>query len=410
MAPTRSLQVRITVAFALLLLLVQAAGLVLINSVLTQSTNREIEQKLAVGQRIFSLLHEENSRQLAQAASILSSDFAFREAAATNDRDTMISALVNQGARINADISMLAGLDNIVIADTLHPESTGRPFMFSDLSAAAHEKGAGIGIVTIDGKAYDLVVVPVYAPVPIAWLAMGFIIDEKFARRVQSLTSLEASFWSVSRSTGEWTLLAATMPAEKQPELVEAMAHVERDTAGTATLNVGGEDYVTAFSRPETHDRDVIVTVLQKSLGQELGPLRKLQAILVALGVVSLLATVVASAILARGMTRPISALSEVAQKMEEGDYSHPIHVEQHDEIGRLASAFNHMRHAIAAREAKIGDMANRDVLTRRSRVPNAAITRPRSCSWTSTASKTSTTPLDITSAIYCCGKSRAGA
>ena len=375
MAPIRSLQVRITVAFALLLLLVQAAGLVVINSVLTQSANREIEQKLAVGQRIFVLLHEENSRQLAQAASILSSDFAFREAAATNDRDTMISALVNQGARVTAAVSMLAGLDNVVIADTLHPDSAGKPFLFSDLSAVAHEKGAGIGIVTIDRKAYDLVVVPVYAPVPIAWLAMGFAIDDKFARRVQSLTSLHASFWSAPASSAEWTLLATSMPHDKRAELVQAMARVDRSAAGTVTLNVGGEDYVTSFSRPRTHNQDAIVTVLQKSLGDELAPLRKLQAILVTLGVISLLATVFASALLARGMTRPISALSEVAQKMEEGDYSHPIQIEQQDEIGRLASAFNHMRHAIAAREAKIGDMANRDVLTG---LPNRALFHDR--------------------------------
>jgi len=133
----RSLQFRIAVAFALLLLIVQAAGLVLINTVLTRTTNRDIEQKLVVGQRIFGLLHEENSRQLAQAASILSADFPFREAAATRDRETVISALVNQGARINADITMLAGLDNVLIADTLHPEGTGKRFPFPNLSAIA---------------------------------------------------------------------------------------------------------------------------------------------------------------------------------------------------------------------------------------------------------------------------------
>ncbi|MGZ5222619.1 MAG: hypothetical protein ACXWCS_00395, partial [Burkholderiales bacterium] len=103
----RSLQIRIAVAFALLLVLVQTAGLALINTVLTQDTNREIEQKLVVGQAVFNLLHEENSRQLAQSATILSADSAFRDAAATNDPDKVIAALVNQGARINADVTML---------------------------------------------------------------------------------------------------------------------------------------------------------------------------------------------------------------------------------------------------------------------------------------------------------------
>lgn len=133
----RSLQFRIAVAFALLLLGVQAAGLGLINMVLSQSTRHGVEQKLAVGQRIFTLLHDENGRQLAQAARILSADFAFREAAATNDRDTVLSALQNQGARIGADVAMLAGLNDVVIADTLHPRRTGASFPFTGLSAAA---------------------------------------------------------------------------------------------------------------------------------------------------------------------------------------------------------------------------------------------------------------------------------
>jgi diguanylate cyclase (GGDEF)-like protein len=371
----RSLQIRIAAAFALLLVLVQAAGLALINTVVSQSTHGDVEQRLVVGQRIFNLLHEENGRQLAQSATILSSDFAFREAAATNDRDTVISALVNQGARVNADITMLAGLDHVLIADTLHPQTTGKTFPFANLAALAQEKGAATGIVMIDGKAYDLVVVPVYAPVPIAWLAMGFLIDDRFARRLQSLTSLDVSFWSAARAGDGWNLLATTMAPEKRPALLDAMSAIERQVSGTAVLLVGDEDYVAAFSRPETQDGNVILTVLQKSLAEELAPLRRLQAILVGLGFISLVATIVASAFIARSMTRPISVLSEVAQKIEQGDYSHPIEIDRADEIGRLASALNHMRQGIAAREAKIGDMAHRDVLTG---LPNRALFHDR--------------------------------
>ena len=371
----RSLQIRIAVAFALLLLIVQAAGLALINTILSQSASHDIEQKLAVGQRIFGLLHEENSRQLAQAATILSSDFAFREAAATNDRDTVTSALVNQAARVNADIAMLASLDRVVIADTVNPDSSGKPFPFPNLAAAAQRKGAATGIVLIEGKAYDLAVVPVYAPVPIAWLAMGFVIDDKFARRLQSLTSLEVSFWNVPAQSKDWTLLATTMPEEKRSGLRAAMSQIEGRTSGTATLRIDDEDYVIAISVPEGQNENAIVTVLQKSLREELAPLRKLQAILLGLGLISLLATVIAAAFIARSMTRPISLLSEVAQKIEQGDYSHTIEIDQHDEIGRLASAFNHMRQGIAAREAKIGDMANRDVLTG---LPNRALFNDR--------------------------------
>jgi diguanylate cyclase (GGDEF)-like protein len=165
------------------------------------------------------------------------------------------------------------------------------------------------------------------------------------------------------------------MAPEKRPALLDAMSAIARQVSGTAVLPVGDEDYVAAFSRPETQDGNVILTVLQKSLAEELAPLRKLQATLLGLGLISLVATIVASAFIARSMTRPISVLSEVAQKIEQGDYSHPIEIDRADEIGRLASALNHMRQGIAAREAKIGDMAHRDVLTG---LPNRALFHDR--------------------------------
>jgi diguanylate cyclase (GGDEF)-like protein len=204
---------------------------------------------------------------------------------------------------------------------------------------------------------------------------MGFLIDDRFARRLQSLTSLDVSFWSAARAADGWNLLATTMAPEKRPALLDAMSAIARQVSGTAVLPVGDEDYVAAFSRPETQDGNVILTVLQKSLAEELAPLRKLQAILLGLGLISLVATIVASAFIARSMTRPISVLSEVAQKIEQGDYSHPIEIDRADEIGRLASALNHMRQGIAAREAKIGDMAHRDVLTG---LPNRALFHDR--------------------------------
>jgi hypothetical protein len=84
----RSLQIRIAVA--LLLVLVQTAGLALINAALTRDTNRENRTKARRRQAVFNLLHKANSRQLAQSATILSADFAFREAAATKDRNKLL--------------------------------------------------------------------------------------------------------------------------------------------------------------------------------------------------------------------------------------------------------------------------------------------------------------------------------
>lgn len=105
------LHVRIALYFALLLLVVLAAILAIVNSIVSGSTEKDIEQSLISGQQVFGLLVEDNQRQLLQSANILSADFAFREAITTSDRATILSVLGNHGSRINADVSMLVGIN-----------------------------------------------------------------------------------------------------------------------------------------------------------------------------------------------------------------------------------------------------------------------------------------------------------
>ena len=127
---------------------------------------------------------------------------------------------------------MLANLSDELVADTLHPESSGGRFPFAKLAATARERGEAAGNVLIDDRAYDLVLVPVRAPTPIGWLAMGFLIDDKFARRLESLTALEVSF--LNQTSGGWNLLATTLPPEKKPALLAALGPPPRSCASTA--------------------------------------------------------------------------------------------------------------------------------------------------------------------------------
>ena len=208
----RKLHSRIVSAFGLLLLLVQVAVLVLLNGVLSNSAHNELRQDLETGERVFNLLREDNTRQLVQSARILSSDFAFRETIASADRATIASALINHGARINADLMMLVGTDNVLIADTLAVHHAGAKFLFPDLIKRAEGKGQASAFVTVDQNLYQLVVVPVLAPLPIAWLALGFKIDDGFARNLHTLTNLDVSFLIRTGSANTWQVLATTLP------------------------------------------------------------------------------------------------------------------------------------------------------------------------------------------------------
>ncbi len=94
-----SLRTRIVVFFAALLVLVQGLALLVVNTANYQIARETIEQELGVGERIFLRLLDQQRNQLEQSAGLLASEFAFRQAVATNDTATILSALTNHGAR-----------------------------------------------------------------------------------------------------------------------------------------------------------------------------------------------------------------------------------------------------------------------------------------------------------------------
>ncbi|HTQ75969.1 MAG TPA: GGDEF domain-containing protein, partial [Burkholderiales bacterium] len=87
----KSLQWRIVFFFAILLVVVQGVALILLDVANSRTARATTSDELAVGERIFRRQIEQNSRQLAQAAEVLSLDYAFRQAVATRDLETIRS-------------------------------------------------------------------------------------------------------------------------------------------------------------------------------------------------------------------------------------------------------------------------------------------------------------------------------
>ncbi|PTB85681.1 hypothetical protein C9940_05250 [Pseudidiomarina aestuarii] len=81
-------------------------------------SDRTVNRELEVSERVFGELMAVRGEQLLQAAEVLTNDFGFREAVASGDEDTIISALVNHGQRINTDLMVLQSPSGAEIAAT----------------------------------------------------------------------------------------------------------------------------------------------------------------------------------------------------------------------------------------------------------------------------------------------------
>ncbi len=358
------LHARIIFTFSILLFLVLLSFLFSINAIFSNSTNQDIQKSLNTGRRLFNFIDEESSLRLTQTASILASDFAFREAIATADRNTIVSALINHRIRFQASEMFLVGADGKLIADTFGLTQVNGQFLFPELLVSAENEGAATSIVLMKGHLYQMVVVPVLAPVPIAWLASAFIIDDKFAHNLQSLTDLEVTFLTRQQSNGQWVVRATTLPANFANDLPNAMSGVVADQGQkTVRLQLEDGDYLARIQLLNA-DGTSAVAVLQRSLHEALAPLRALQKTLLILSALSFAVALIASVWIARSITNPIRKLGALALRIKDGDYTQSATLDSQDEIGQLASAFNHMSVAIEDRESKIIELANSDSLT----------------------------------------------
>lgn len=367
MAPlrARSLRSRIVAFIAGLLVAVLGGVLLVVNAVNSRNARAGIDQGLVVGERVFGQLLEQNNRQLAQAADILSRDFAFRQAIAVRDRQTTESVLENHGARIGADLMMLISLDRKVIADSLEPERAGRAFRYGWLADVAENQGRAAGLVVDRGRLYQLALVPVLAPEPIAWAAFGFQVHDRLDRQLQSVTGLNLSIFGAAPGASGWSTLASGLPPELERAERRALGPAGGGS-GARLVSVRGEqgEFRTLALPLQQRGAMTVVATLTRSVDEALAPYRRLGTILIVLGLLALLPSIAGGVLIARGITRPIQALADMSRRIEEGDFSRALEIRSQDEVGELARRFDRMREGLAAREDQIRRLAYRDALT----------------------------------------------
>jgi diguanylate cyclase (GGDEF)-like protein len=319
--------------------------------------------ELDVGRHVFDRFLQERATRLDGTVQVLASDFGFKQAVASGDRDTIRSVLFNHGARVDADLAMLVLPDGTLMATTLDQPVPGNRFPFSTLLGRMTTEGNASAIVPFRGRIYQMVAVPVYAPLPIGWVCMGFVLDDAVARDVKGLTSLDVSFVSEAHGQPEHTLFS-TLNAMQQAALKSQWGRLQQSVGSVLPLDLGDGDYLT-LNEPLADDADSKASaVLQGSLSAAYVPYRNMLAQLTGVTLLALLVALVMALVLSRTLSRPLALLADAVGRVGSGDYSRPVSVEARDETAELATAFNNMQEGIAEREERIAFQAYHDVLT----------------------------------------------
>lgn len=333
----------------ILLLLVAGAitvSLTAIGIAVKQQVQRSIQQELSVSDRVFRELLDNRSALLKQAAEVLTDDFGFKRAVATGDRDTIVSALVNHGERIDTELMVLRAPDGREIAAT------------HSLSAATIENTQNDSrqqLALIEGQLFQLITVPVNAPQLIARATLGFAVDSALAQQLQSLANADISLWLESTQG----ILASSLSEEQQQQLQQNLATSTAVEHWLQQQSLVGQEALLV-----TADNETVHVLLSASLAEAMAEFERLQLQMVVIALLALLLATLVALVTARSVSRPLDKLTSAAKQLQRGDYS-KLRLEQRgDEFGELATTFDSMRDAISQREQRISFQATHDQLT----------------------------------------------
>lgn len=333
----------------------------------TQSAIRQdVVEQLSASARVFQRIISERVEILRTSSGVLAQDFAFREAIATDDLSTTRSALKNFSARLGTDIAMIMDLDGKSVASVsnllLADENT---FVPSNLRQDATKDRPSASLVENNGHLIQMVVVPIYAPVKIAYLVLGIEIDLDTAIEIMQLSPIDLDIAFMYRLNNDvWNLAVATANDSQ----IRLMLSKDQNIGRTPGQSVGKNEDEYLIWRETLNVADSnseIAALLYYSVDTALETFRGIATLLFYIAFGGVLVLSLGSFFVARGITKPLKQLVTISQKIADGNYNEKVNITTTDsEIKDLAISFDRMVSAVKDREQHIVHQASHDPST----------------------------------------------
>lgn len=236
-----------------------------------------MNEQLVLGEKIFLSLLDQNSESLSQGARILAIDYGFRQAIASNDDETMLSALNNQQKRLGANISVFYTSTKFYTTADDHQIISGEK-IYSDVKSAVTalvENAQGSGnfksFAIFNNEPYQLVAVPVKAPLTIGWVIMGFKINNTLAKKLHKLSNLEVTF--VSRANeSNWSLTASTLTGHSIKSVMTQPSNIIDTKTMNREIDIGGMSFGSRYVSILNSPNQMLYAVLQRSIDEATAP------------------------------------------------------------------------------------------------------------------------------------------
>jgi signal transduction histidine kinase/ActR/RegA family two-component response regulator len=175
------------------------------------------------------------------------------------------------------------------------------------------------------------------------YVVVGRLINDQAARDLGKIASSDVVFQYGDQDS------ISTLPPLKEAEL-EKRIH---DRLAITQLDLDGERYysnavdLTPGMNPGTN------LIVLKSYNEVAAYLKRLNHLLLGLGLVTMFAGGALIFVISDTITRPVAALMQGVQALERGDFNYPLEAMGHDEVSKLTRAFESMRGSLRSNQAQ---------------------------------------------------------
>lgn len=325
-----------------------------------EQTRDRLNKDLLIAENVLQRVLQSREDLLYISATVLTADFGFKQAVASKDTDTINSALINHGQRIQADLMALISLNGDTITSVPTALESNQAFPYPQVMADIAKQGGYSSLMMLNNQLYQVIMLTVDAPTPIAIALVGFKLGSPILDELKDITQHETTLQVYTQQQEVFTL--STLSPELAKKALDQIDQTPSWLSITITKDI---PYVSQqFVLSNSLDHQIMVTLSEdaKVLFSDFNSLQFDTSVISV--IVILLATFLA-ALFSQKISRPLVILADIAKKIAVGDYTKDANVRtKTQEVSLLSEAFNTMQTNIQTREEEIIYQARHDVLT----------------------------------------------
>ncbi|MEO8670509.1 MAG: protein kinase [Tahibacter sp.] len=360
------LALRFFLATAILIALAVGAAIVVTYAQGKRAATAAVDRSLATSAAVQREFEQSRLEQLQLSLQVVAADASFvnyisNATSANNlpglggdaapDTGSMRDLLNDRQKEFGFDLGILLDGRGEVLARTDQAEAFRDSLADDNLVAAAlKDSTPKSGYWRLNNRLYQAAIVPLAQDQRlVGFLLLALTVDDALSKKVAQVSGAQIAFWLPVGEREE--LVASSLEAKAAEALKSARSDggmewsvllAKGTPADAVKTRLDGQEWVAKLAPTAAADaRELGTVMVLTSADQILSSYQSILNSVVIAGLISMLAALLLSFVISKGILRPVRAMAKAAEDAAAGNFQTRIGTEGSDELARLARAFD---------------------------------------------------------------------